>query len=48
VADHTKCGLVSTVFLAPLSAMHTLVTDSGADIEFIKALKEKDINVIVV
>jgi DeoR/GlpR family transcriptional regulator of sugar metabolism len=48
VADHTKCGVVSTAFLAPLSAMHTLVTDGGTDVEFIKALKARGINPIVV
>jgi DeoR/GlpR family transcriptional regulator of sugar metabolism len=46
-ADHTKCGVVSTAFLAPLSAMHTLVTDGGTDVEFINAVKQKAINVIV-
>lgn len=48
VADHTKCGVVSTAFLAPLSAMHTLVTDIGTDIEFLKALKAQGINPIIV
>jgi DeoR family transcriptional regulator of aga operon len=47
VADHTKCGVVSTALLAPLSAMHILVTDGGTDVEFINALKQKEINVIV-
>lgn len=47
VADHTKCGVVSTAFLAPLTAMHTLVTDSGTDTEFIEALKQKNVRVIV-
>jgi DeoR family transcriptional regulator, aga operon transcriptional repressor len=47
VADHTKCGVVSTAFLAPLNAMHTLITDEGTDIEFITALKQKGFNVIV-
>ena len=48
VADHTKCGVVSTAFLAPLSAMHTLVTDDGTRYEFINALKAQGINPIVV
>jgi len=47
VADHTKCGVVSTAFLAPLSAMHTLVTDAGTDVEFVNALKQTGFNVIV-
>ena len=48
VADHTKCGVISTAFLAPLNAMHTLVTDGGTDVEFVTALKQKGINVLVV
>jgi DeoR family transcriptional regulator, aga operon transcriptional repressor len=46
-ADHTKCGVVSTAFLAPLSAMHMLITDDGTDFKFINALKRKAISVIV-
>lgn len=48
VADHTKCGRVSTAFLAPLSAIDTLVTDSGAPSDFIAAVAEQQIDVLVV
>lgn len=48
VADHTKCGRVSTAFLAPLSAIDALVTDSGAPLDFIAAATEQQINVLVV
>jgi len=47
VADHTKVNRVSTVLLAPLSAMHTFVTNSQADKKFIQALKKQDIKVII-
>jgi DeoR family transcriptional regulator of aga operon len=47
VADHTKCGVVSTAFLAPLTAMHTLVTDDETDSEFIESLRTQGIDVIV-
>ena len=47
VADHTKCGVVSTAFLSPLTAMRTLVTDSGTDPEFIESLRALGVNVIV-
>ena len=47
VADHTKCGVVSTAFLAPLTAVRTLVTDSGTDTEFIESLRALGIDVIV-
>jgi DeoR/GlpR family transcriptional regulator of sugar metabolism len=46
VADHTKCGVVSTAALAPLDAMHTLVTDRGTDAKFIKALRARGIEII--
>jgi DeoR family transcriptional regulator, aga operon transcriptional repressor len=48
VADHSKCGRVSAAFVAPLSAMHTLVTDTGAPPEFIAALKARGIRVLAV
>jgi DeoR family transcriptional regulator of aga operon len=47
VADHTKCGVISIVHLAPLKAMHTLVTDSATDPKFILGLKQKGIHVVV-
>lgn len=47
VADHSKFGLVSTAFVAPLTAVHTLVTDSGTPPEYISALRDLGIQVIV-
>jgi DeoR family transcriptional regulator, aga operon transcriptional repressor len=47
VADHTKVKRVSTVLLAPLNSIHTLVTDSKADRKFVQALKRQGIQVIV-
>jgi len=46
VADHTKIGSVSAVFLAPLNGIHTVVTGQEADMEFIRLLQEKGIQVI--
>jgi DeoR/GlpR family transcriptional regulator of sugar metabolism len=46
VADHTKCGRVSTAFVAPLNAMHILVTDSETPKEFVEAVTAKGIRVI--
>lgn len=46
VADHTKVNRVSTVLLAPLKTMNTLVTDARADKKFIHALKKQGIQVI--
>ncbi len=47
VADHTKVNRVATALLAPLTSVHTLVTDSNTDKKFIQALKKLDIHVIV-
>jgi len=47
VGDHTKCGATSHAFLAPLAAMHTLVTDHQTDPEFIEMLRRQGIKVIV-
>ncbi len=46
VADHTKCGVVSTAFLAPLEAIHTLVTDLSTDAEFLAAIEARGIQVV--
>ena len=46
VADHTKCGSVSTAFVAPLSAIHTLVTDASAPAEFVRAVSAQGVRVI--
>ena len=47
VADHTKCSVVSTAFLSPLTAMRTLVTDNGTAPKFIESLRTLGVNVIV-
>lgn len=48
VADHSKCGRVSTVLLTPLSAIDTLVTDDKAPSEFVTAFRSRGINVLTV
>lgn len=48
VADHTKCGSISTAFLAPLSDINTLVTDLKTNPEFLQAIEEMGIRVIQV
>jgi len=47
VADYSKFGRVSTAFLAPLSAIHTLVTDSQAPVEFLSALEAQGIRIMI-
>lgn len=47
VADHTKFGRATTVLLAPLEKIHTLVTDHQADPEFIHTLRENNIHIIL-
>jgi DeoR family transcriptional regulator of aga operon len=46
-ADHTKIGTVAPAFLAPLSTVRTLVTDSQSSTEFLNALREQGIRVII-
>ena len=45
VADHTKCNRVAPAFLAPVSAIGTLVTDSAAPDGFVAALEGKQVKV---
>jgi len=47
VADHTKLGRASTSHVAPISAIHTLVSDSQAPQEFVKELEALGINVFL-
>jgi len=46
VADHSKCGQVAAGFIAPLSAVHTLVTDSATPPDFVDLLAERNIRVL--
>ena len=48
VADHSKCERVSTVFVAPLDVIDTLVTDQAAPAEFVDALRAQGVQVLVV
>ena len=41
VADHTKCGSVSAAYVAPLSAMHLLITGAEVSPEFAAALARR-------
>ena len=47
VADHTKFGRISTVFVVPIERVNTLVTTSETPVEFIQNLKDKGINVLL-
>lgn len=46
VADHTKCERTSSVLLAPLSVIHTFVTDTQTRPEFTAALQNSGIRVL--
>lgn len=48
VADHSKCASVSTTFVAPISAIHTLITDTSAGPEFVAVMIGLGVNVITV
>jgi len=48
VADHTKCATVSTAVVAPITSVHTLITDNGAPHEFLQAVRAQGVRVLVV
>ncbi len=48
VADHTKFGKVSTAFVAPITALSTIVTDDKTNLETIEEIRALGIHVIVV
>ena len=45
VADHTKLGRVSTVFVAPLDVVDILVTDRAAPVELVELIRNSGIDV---
>ena len=47
LADHTKCGCVSTASLAPITVVNKLVTDTQTPPEFVQELRAKGVEVIV-
>jgi DeoR family transcriptional regulator of aga operon len=46
VADHTKVNAVSAAFLAPLTSMHTFVTDQETPPDFLDALRQAGVRVL--
>jgi DeoR/GlpR family transcriptional regulator of sugar metabolism len=47
LADHSKLGRAATVLLAPLERIHTIVTDELSPRDFVNAVQEKGIRVII-
>jgi DeoR family transcriptional regulator of aga operon len=47
LADHTKCGRISTAFMAPCSDIDILVTDNQTPKDFIEAMEALGARVIV-
>jgi len=48
VADHTKCGASATAFVAPITAVHRLITDTGTSQDFVTTLQAQGVKVMVV
>ncbi len=48
VADHTKVNTVAAAFLAPVTSIHRVVTDSATPQEFIDGLEQRGLTVQVV
>ena len=47
MADHSKFGRVSTVFLAPVTAVQTIISDRGLQPELAAELREKGLELIL-
>jgi DeoR/GlpR family transcriptional regulator of sugar metabolism len=47
VADHSKFGRVSTVMLAPIESIHTIVTDPETPQDFVVGAQERGIRVVI-
>lgn len=47
LADHSKIGRVALSRFAPITAVHTFITDGGAPQEFIEELIKRQIRVII-
>lgn len=47
LADHTKFGKVSTVALAPISAVQTIITDGGIDAATVARFGETGVDLVV-
>jgi DeoR/GlpR family transcriptional regulator of sugar metabolism len=48
VADHTKFGKISTALVAPMTAIHKLVTDDQIPPHLVAGLRERGIEVLIV
>lgn len=48
VADHSKFGRVSSMLVAPVTAAHMVITDSGTPHEYLNSLRELGIEVLQV
>lgn len=46
LADHTKLGKVALHAVAPLTTVHTLVTDSGADRDILATIRATKVHII--
>jgi DeoR/GlpR family transcriptional regulator of sugar metabolism len=47
VADHTKLGLIATSIVAPVNAVHSLVTDDLASPELVARFRERGVHVVI-
>ena len=47
VADHTKCGIVASAFVAPLNRVNTFITDNHTSPEFLDGVRKQGVKVII-
>lgn len=48
IADHTKCGRVGPAFVAPITMIHTLITDTETPKQFTDELNQRGVRVLAV
>ncbi len=48
VADSSKIGRVGFVPIKPVSSIHTLITDTGATADFVQAMRDAGVEVMLV
>jgi DeoR family transcriptional regulator of aga operon len=47
VADSSKLGMISAMQVCPVSTLHTIVTDDGADLTVVQSFQEQGVNVVI-
>lgn len=47
LADHSKIGRAAAAFVAPITVVHTLITDAGTPVRFVEGAKSAGLRVVM-